>query len=277
MFFFNMFFFKRLTYNTRRNCEYFSFWCLCELEWAGDRKAHKLGPSPVPRSYIPGPLALDMPYITAHQASEDGADIHPGMEQASEDGADIQPGMEQASEDGADVQPGMEQASEDGADVQPGMEQASVDEDDVQPGMEPGHILFLANVLGHLTIQHLTCFGNAGSCFTRTPLFYVGHQNAVVLRYGYRSTADLFDVGSRPRKMGPTSSQEWSRPRKMGPDVQPGMEQASEDGADVQPGMEQASEDGADVQPGMEQASEDGPDVKPGMEMSPILIKGSGP
>ncbi|EFJ40973.1 hypothetical protein VOLCADRAFT_107900 [Volvox carteri f. nagariensis] len=37
--------------------------------------------------------------------------------------------------------------------------------------LQPGHILFLANVLGHLTIQHHTGFGNAGSCFTRTPLF----------------------------------------------------------------------------------------------------------
>ncbi|EFJ42436.1 hypothetical protein VOLCADRAFT_107232 [Volvox carteri f. nagariensis] len=58
------------------------------------------------------------------QASEDGADVQPGMEQASEDGDDVQPGMEQASEDGDDVQPGMEQASEDGADIQPGMEKS---------------------------------------------------------------------------------------------------------------------------------------------------------
>ncbi|EFJ39298.1 hypothetical protein VOLCADRAFT_101136 [Volvox carteri f. nagariensis] len=39
--------------------------------------------------------------------------------------------------------------------------------------LQPGHILFLANVLGHLTIQHHTGFGNAGSCFTRTPLFII--------------------------------------------------------------------------------------------------------
>ncbi|EFJ39767.1 hypothetical protein VOLCADRAFT_100576 [Volvox carteri f. nagariensis] len=75
-------------------------------------------------------------YSDSTQASEDGADVQPGMEQASEDGANVQPGMEQASEDGADVQPGMEQASEDGANIQPGMEQASEDGADVQPGME---------------------------------------------------------------------------------------------------------------------------------------------
>ncbi|EFJ39041.1 hypothetical protein VOLCADRAFT_108789, partial [Volvox carteri f. nagariensis] len=76
-FFVNMFFVKRLTYNNRRNCEYFSFWCICELEWAGDRKAHKLGPSPVPRSYIPGPLALDTPYTTTAQTTTVDAPFSP--------------------------------------------------------------------------------------------------------------------------------------------------------------------------------------------------------
>ncbi|EFJ39724.1 hypothetical protein VOLCADRAFT_100610 [Volvox carteri f. nagariensis] len=49
-----------------------------------------------------------IPIACMLQASEDGANVQPGMEQASEDGANVQPGMEQASEDGANVQPGME-------------------------------------------------------------------------------------------------------------------------------------------------------------------------